>query len=96
MFSNEYFKALSERTWIKKKLPNGGWQYVDKNNDTVMMLPIELDMWNDKSFRKYIQLYAKDQDKFYEDFTKAFKKLIELGVPFKGDEKEYVFEPINQ
>lgn len=96
MFSNEYFKALTERKWVKKTLPHGGYQYVDKNNPDVMMLPAEIAMYNDKSFKKYFELYAKDQDKFYEDFAKAFKKLIELGVPFKGDEKEYVFEVINQ
>ncbi|KAF7727310.1 heme peroxidase [Apophysomyces ossiformis] len=95
MFSNEYFKAITERTWIKKNLPTGGWQWVDKNNNDVMMLPAEISMYNDKSFRKYFELYAKDQDKFYEDFAKAFKKLIELGVPFKGDEKEYIFQTIN-
>ncbi|KAI8146624.1 heme peroxidase [Fennellomyces sp. T-0311] len=91
MFTNEYFKALAERKWIKKTLANGGWQYVDKANPDVMMLPIELDMYNDKEFKKYFDLYAKDEAKFFEDFAKAFKKLIELGVPFKGDEKEYKF-----
>ncbi|KAG2223408.1 hypothetical protein INT45_001714 [Circinella minor] len=91
MFTNEYYKALAERKWIKKDLDNGGWQYVDKNNTDVMMLPIELDMYHDKGFKKYFDLYAKDENKFFEDFAKAFKKLIELGVPFKGDEKVYVF-----
>ncbi|KAG0178340.1 heme peroxidase [Apophysomyces sp. BC1021] len=95
MFSNEYYKVISERTWIKKKLASGNWQWVDKNNPEVMMLPAEISMYNDKSFRKYFDLYAKDQDKFYEDFAKAFKKLIELGVPFRGDEKEYRFQTIN-
>ncbi|KAI9253479.1 heme peroxidase [Phascolomyces articulosus] len=95
MFTNEYFKALAERKWIKKELENGGWQYVDKNNTDVMMLPIELDMYNDKEFKKYFDLYAKDEAKFFEDFAKAYKKLIELGVPFKGDEKTYVFPKLD-
>jgi cytochrome c peroxidase len=30
LFSNEYFKVISEREWIKKELKNGGWQWVDK------------------------------------------------------------------
>ncbi|KAI7881403.1 heme peroxidase [Lichtheimia hyalospora FSU 10163] len=92
VFSNDYFKALTERKWIKKELANGGWQYVDKNNPDVMMLPIELAMYEDKEFKKYFDEYAKDEAKFFEDFKNAFKKLIELGVPFKGDEKVYVFE----
>ncbi len=35
----------------------------------------------DKSFRKYVELYAKDQDKFFEDFAAAYQKLLHLGVP---------------
>jgi cytochrome c peroxidase len=30
VFSNEYFKVISERKWVKKDLANGGWQWVDK------------------------------------------------------------------
>lgn len=74
-------------------MANGGYQYVDKNNTDVMMLPAEIAMLNDKEFKKYIELYAKDEQKFFEDFAAVFKKLIELGVPFKGDEKEYKFKP---
>ncbi len=96
VFSNEYFKAISTRTWIKKKLPDGGWQWVDKNNTDVMMLPAELAMYNDKEFKKYFDLYAKDQEKFYEDFVSAFTKLIELGVPFKSDVKVYKFKRVNE
>ncbi|KAG2212333.1 hypothetical protein INT47_001693 [Mucor saturninus] len=91
-FSNEYYKALANRTWIKKNLESGQWQWVDKDNTVVMMLPIELSMYNDKGFKKYYDLYAKDQDVFFKDFAAAFKKLIELGVPFTGDEKVYEFK----
>lgn len=92
MFSNEYYKALTTRKWIKKDLPNGGYQYVDKNNNDVMMLPAEIAMHSDKEFKKYFDLYAKDEQKFFEDFAAVFKKLLELGVPFKGDEKVYKFK----
>ncbi|RCH84145.1 heme peroxidase [Rhizopus azygosporus] len=92
IFSNEYFKAISGRKWIKKTLPHGGWQWVDENNTDVMMLPAEISMYNDKEFKKYFDLYAKDEQKFFEDFTAAFVKLLELGVPFKGDEKVYRFK----
>jgi cytochrome c peroxidase len=60
-----------------------------------MMLPAEISMFNDKEFRKYFELYAKDQDQFFKDFTNAIAKLTELGVPFKGDEKVYKFETVN-
>jgi cytochrome c peroxidase len=59
------------------------------------MLPIEIAMVEDKKLRPYYDTYAKDADKFYEDFAKAFHKLLELGVPFTGEEKEYVFKRVN-
>lgn len=60
-----------------------------------MMLPAEIAMYSDKEFKKYFDLYAKDEDRFFKDFAEAFKKLTELGVPFKGDEKVYKFKPTN-
>lgn len=36
----------------------------------------------DKKFKPYVKEYAKDQDKFFADFSAAFAKLLELGVPF--------------
>lgn len=60
-----------------------------------MMLPIEITMLEDKDMKPYFELYANDVSVFFQDFADAFKKLIELGVPFTGDEKEYVFERVN-
>ncbi|KAI8641216.1 heme peroxidase [Parasitella parasitica] len=94
-FSNEYFKAITSREWVKKDLPNGLWQWVDKANPEVMMLPIEITMLEDDKLKPYFELYAKDTAAFFKDFANAFKKLIELGIPFTGDEKEYVFERLN-
>jgi catalase (peroxidase I) len=37
----------------------------------------------DPEFRKYVVQYAKDGDKFANDFAAAFGKLLELGVDFK-------------
>ena len=38
----------------------------------------------DKVFKKWVDTYANDNDKFFEDFSKVITKLFELGVPFKG------------
>ena len=35
----------------------------------------------DKAFRPVTEQYAKDQDVFFRDFSQAFGKLLELGVP---------------
>lgn len=32
------------------------------------------------AFRPWVHAYAEDKDKFFADFSKAFAKLIELGV----------------
>jgi catalase (peroxidase I) len=32
------------------------------------------------AFRPWVHTYAEDKDKFFADFSKAFAKLIELGV----------------
>lgn len=36
----------------------------------------------DKKFRQFVQQYAADDEKFFRDFSNAFSKLLELGVPF--------------
>jgi len=46
------------------------------------MLPTDLALVEDPAFKKYVEIYAKDQKKFFEDFSSAFTKLLELGVPF--------------
>jgi catalase (peroxidase I) len=33
----------------------------------------------DPDFRKFVEMYAKDEKKFFADFAKAYAKLTELG-----------------
>jgi len=47
-----------------------------------MMLPSDMALLEDKAFRPYVELYAKDEEAFFKDFSAAFAKLTELGVPF--------------
>ena len=44
------------------------------------MLPTDLVLIQDDYFKKYVSMYAKDQAAFFEDFSKAFNKLEELGT----------------
>ena len=46
----------------------------------LMMLPSDLALIQDKKFRPYVVKYAKDNDLFVKDFTKAYTKLTELGT----------------
>jgi len=80
-FSNDFFVQLKETKWHKKSW-NGPEQYVDENGE-IAMSPADLAFLSDKNFRKYVDLYAEDEEKFFQDFAKAFSKLLELGVNFK-------------
>lgn len=80
-FSNLYFQDLLNRKWVVRKW-KGPLQYEDKETKKLMMLPTDLVLLSDRSFKKFTDLYAKDEEKFFADFAAAFSKLLELGVPF--------------
>lgn len=79
-FSNLYYQELVDNKWHKKKW-NGPLQYEDKSGQ-LMMLPTDMALVSDRTFRKWVNAYAKDEDTFFKDFAAAFGKLLELGVPF--------------
>ncbi|KAK2624631.1 hypothetical protein QTJ16_005824 [Diplocarpon rosae] len=82
-FSNQYFLLLLSLQWKKKTLKNGVEQYVNYDKDTeteLMMLPTDIALRQDKSFRQYVELYARDKETFFKDFTAVFGKLLELGI----------------
>ena len=37
----------------------------------------------DKKFKPFVEKYAKDEDAFFKDFSAAFSRLLELGVPLE-------------
>jgi cytochrome c peroxidase len=74
--------------WKKKTLKNGVVQFVNYDEDSeteLMMLPTDLALTQDPSFRKWVELYARDKDRFFEDFAKVFAKLVELGIERDGE-----------
>jgi len=82
-FSNEYFRELVENTWTVKKTHKGGkWtgpmQYEDPTGD-LMMLPTDMALIKDPSFKKVVLEYAKDEATFFKDFAAAWSKLQDLG-----------------
>ncbi|PWN51750.1 mitochondrial cytochrome c peroxidase [Violaceomyces palustris] len=79
-FTNEYFNLLVNEKWTQKKW-NGPPQFEDKTTKSLMMLMTDLALTQDSSFRKHVQRYAKSEDEFFNDFSAAFSKLLELGVP---------------
>lgn len=82
-FSNQYFRLLLSLQWKKKTMTNGIQQFVNYDQDTeteLMMLPTDIALTQDSSFIKWVELYARDKDRFFEDFSNAFEKLVELGI----------------
>lgn len=57
-------------------------QYEDKATKTLMMLPTDMALVEDKKFKPWVQKYAKDNDAFFQDFSSVVLRLFELGVPF--------------
>lgn len=85
-FSNEYFRLLLEEKWTIKTTHKGkpwtGPDQFETPDGAIMMLPSDMALIWDKSFRTVVEEYAKDEDKFFKDFSIAFSKLLELGCSF--------------
>lgn len=80
-FSNEYFRLLFEEKWTERRW-KGPKQFEDSSK-TLMMLPTDMALRDDPSFRKWSEIYYKDADKLNKDFAVAFKKLVENGFNSK-------------
>jgi len=81
-FSNDFYVQLKENKWVKKKW-NGPEQFVNQDGGDIAMAPADMSFLSDPKFKKYVDLYADNEQKFFDDFAKAFSKLLELGVKFK-------------
>lgn len=85
-FSNLYFTELRDTKWSKRKW-SGPEQYENPEKD-LMMLPTDIALWKDKTFREWVLKYADDEELFFQDFAAAFSKLLELGVKFPEDQQQ--------
>lgn len=81
--SNEYYRELVENAWTiktthKGKLWTGPLQFEDPTGD-LMMLPSDIVLTQDKAFRKWVDIYAKDDARFQKDFATTVGKLFACG-----------------
>ena len=79
-FDNQYFRNLIDLEW-KVKEWDGKMQYTDVATGKLAMLPTDMALRTDPDFRIWAELYARDQDAFFRDFSAAYAKLIALGCP---------------
>jgi catalase (peroxidase I) len=83
-FDNQYFKNLMGLEW-KVKQWNGPLQFVDVLTEELMMLPTDMALRTDEKFCVWSELYARDEQTFFDDFAAAYGKLICLGCPESSD-----------
>ena len=93
-FTNDFFKLLLDEKWNVRKW-DGPKQYQDEKTKSLMMLPADYALVQDKEFKKWVQKYAADNDFFFSEFSKAFSRLLELGCTFKADSKPFEFKRLD-
>ncbi|KAK9474702.1 heme peroxidase [Dipodascopsis tothii] len=89
-FTNDFYTLLLKDKWHWRKW-SGPKQYEDDKSKSLMMLPADMSLVKDKEFRKTVEKYAASNDAFFADFSAAFTKLLELGVPFKAGTETWEF-----
>lgn len=77
-FDNSYFQDLLNLKWEKFTNEKGNVQF--KSDRNTFMLPSDVALLDDKKMKVWVQLYAQDEARFFQDFASAFTKLQELGV----------------
>ena len=62
---------------------------------SLMMLPTDMALVQDKEFKKHVERYAKDDQVFFAEFRDVMVKLLELGVPFQSKEEDrLILQPL--
>ncbi|CAF1221633.1 unnamed protein product [Didymodactylos carnosus] len=82
-FTNEYFKELIENGWKPAVVPETGKRQFEAfpKGEKLMMLPTDMHLVDDSTTREFVELYANNEQKIFDDFTHAFGRLLEFGVP---------------
>lgn len=69
-FSNEYFRLLLEERWSPKTTQKGKpWTGPDQFEDStgnLMMLQSDMALIADPALKKWVEIYAKDEDRFFK------------------------------
>lgn len=93
VFTNDFYTLLKGK-WHYRKW-DGPKQLQDDDTNSLMMLPADYSLVQDKKFKEYVNKYADDQDLFFKDFSAAFEKLLELGVKFEENTPHWTFKSKN-
>lgn len=77
VFDNSYFTEMLSKSYVDETTAQGCPQKKHAESGTVMLIS-DLALL-EPPFREYVELYAKDQGAFFDDFAKAWIKLQENG-----------------
>jgi cytochrome c peroxidase len=77
--TTEYFRTLMEGL----ERPEA---YQDSTK-SLMILPTNMALIQDKEFKKHVERYAKDSQVIFQEFVDVVCQLFELGVSFTDQEK---------
>ncbi|KAF2431832.1 cytochrome c peroxidase [Tothia fuscella] len=95
VLTNDYYRLLLEEKWQWRKW-DGPKQLQDTKTKSLMMLPTDLAIIQDKKMRPFVEKYAKDNDAFFKDFSAVVLRLFELGVPFTtGKDQRWSFKTLD-
>ncbi|KAM3285699.1 L-ascorbate peroxidase 3 isoform X1 [Capsicum chacoense] len=71
-----------EGPWTKEPLKFDNSYFVEllkEDSEDLLKLPTDKALVEDPQFRRYVELYAKDEEAFFRDYAVSHKKLSELG-----------------
>mmetsp|Transcript_98074 Transcript_98074/g.169981 ORF Transcript_98074/g.169981 Transcript_98074/m.169981 type:complete len:568 (-) Transcript_98074:298-2001(-) len=77
-FDNSYFKNMLTMEYTKEITEKGCPQYRHAESNTIM-LESDLALLKDEQFKKCVEVYAENEQLFFQDFTQAWTKLQENG-----------------
>ena len=66
--TNEFYKLLLNEKWVWKKW-NGPKQLEDKKTHSLMMLPTDYVLTQDKSFMKWVKAYADSEELWFKEYV---------------------------
>ncbi|XP_028765666.1 L-ascorbate peroxidase 3 [Neltuma alba] len=68
--------------WTEEPLKFDNSYFVEMlkgDSEGLLKLPTDKALLEDPEFRRYVELYARDEDAFFRDYAESHKKLSELG-----------------
>ncbi|MFS8031491.1 putative L-ascorbate peroxidase [Helianthus anomalus] len=71
-----------EGPWTREPLKFDNSYFIELlkgESEGLLKLPTDIALMDDPAFRPYVDLYAKDEDAFFNDYALSHKKLSELG-----------------